>query len=265
MELAVAQRITLNLMKQHGLTDQGWKFKFDGATSRLGLCTYATKTISMSRYMVGAASEEQVTQTALHEIAHAMLGTWKVTPNAANNFRGVKHGHGATWKALAASIGYTGKRTAENPFHTARQQQQFAGSNAPLRSNPQPYSGFTTNVILPVGTSIRMSRGLTGVILEVKRTRYLVQASDGRQYNCPFSIAVEIEGGTSVSVTVPVAAPRAELLRRGETLKVVMPLNRRSKHNGTVGVIKTVTAANYILDMGKGRTLKVPHSLGVRA
>lgn len=81
----------LELMKQHGLLEKGWKFGFDNAKRRNGACEYGIKTIWLSRHYVKLNSEELIIDTILHEIAHAL------TPRDA--------GHGPVWKAKCAEIG----------------------------------------------------------------------------------------------------------------------------------------------------------------
>jgi len=88
------------LLREHGLADKGWTFKFDNARKRAGLCMYGSRTISMSRYLVAMWGEDQVMQTLLHEVAHAL------TPGAS---------HGPVWQAKAREIGFTrGTRTHNN-------------------------------------------------------------------------------------------------------------------------------------------------------
>ena len=94
-------RLTANaLLREHGLAQQGWTFEFDNAVNRGGQCRYSSKTISMSRKLVPLWEEDQVRQTLLHEIAHALT-------------KG--HHHDAVWMAKAVSIGFTrGTRTHSN-------------------------------------------------------------------------------------------------------------------------------------------------------
>lgn len=82
------------LIKQHGL--DGWSFQFDSALRRAGACDYSMKVISLSRLYCLEVSEDQVRDTILHEIAHALAGP--------------KHNHDAKWKSIARAIGCTAER-----------------------------------------------------------------------------------------------------------------------------------------------------------
>lgn len=68
----------------------GWKFSFDRAKRRLGCCHYNTKTLSFSIHFVRQKTWEELKNTVLHEIAHAL------TPG---------HNHNIYWKRVAISIG----------------------------------------------------------------------------------------------------------------------------------------------------------------
>lgn len=76
--------------------DQGWTFGFDNAKRRAGLCDYTAKRITVSRYLAARYEDDEIHQVLLHEVAHALAG-----PRA---------GHGPTWKAIAADLGYEGRR-----------------------------------------------------------------------------------------------------------------------------------------------------------
>lgn len=84
------------LMKRHGLTERGWKFGYDRAKSRCGVCDYNNRTIKLSSYYVKDMSGNlgDIRNTILHEIAHAIAGY-----DAAHN---------ECWKRVAVSIGCTG-------------------------------------------------------------------------------------------------------------------------------------------------------------
>lgn len=79
------------LMEEHGLT--GWTLAFVEARRRLGDCHYQDRVIRISRAHALEGSEEQIRDTVLHEIAHAIAG-----PEA---------GHGPLWRATARRIGAT--------------------------------------------------------------------------------------------------------------------------------------------------------------
>lgn len=95
MNLEVAKNEALFLMNDHGLLDEGWKFQFDNAKRRFGCCMYRKKVISLSKHLTELNEFDQVRDTILHEIAHAL------TPGA--------H-HGPKWVAKALEIGCNGKR-----------------------------------------------------------------------------------------------------------------------------------------------------------
>lgn len=89
-----------NLMEAHGLWADGWRFEFDNGRRRFGCCRYGPRVISLSRYLVRLNSEDEVRNTILHEIAHALVGP------------GV--GHGPEWKRMARRIGADPQRTHDS-------------------------------------------------------------------------------------------------------------------------------------------------------
>ena len=82
----------------------GWRFGFDLAPARGGICRYAAKQITLSVSYCLKASRQEVMDVLLHEIAHAIVGPG--------------HGHDATWKAAARRIGCTAER-CHRVEHTA--------------------------------------------------------------------------------------------------------------------------------------------------
>ena len=77
--------------------EPGWKFGFDLAPARGGICRYTEKQITLSVTYCLKASKREIEDTILHEIAHVIVGPG--------------HGHDAMWKAAAQRIGCTAKRT----------------------------------------------------------------------------------------------------------------------------------------------------------
>ena len=79
------------LMDEHGL--DAWTFAFLEAERRLGDCHFQERVIRVGRAHALDASEAEIRDTILHEIAHALAG-----PEAR---------HGPEWKAHAKRIGAT--------------------------------------------------------------------------------------------------------------------------------------------------------------
>ena len=84
------------LMDRHGLED--WTLRFNSARKLLGQCRPQQRHILLSRAHAVNGPIEQVTDTILHEIAHALAG-----PAA---------GHGPSWKAIAVRLGAAPKSCA---------------------------------------------------------------------------------------------------------------------------------------------------------
>lgn len=93
MNAARIESLARRLMAKHGLSD--WTFKLDNRSLRLGSCNPQAKAISVSRRHVQQDTDENVRDTILHEIAHAL------SPEDA--------GHGKEWKTIARQIGATPK------------------------------------------------------------------------------------------------------------------------------------------------------------
>lgn len=87
------------LIQEH--LDDSWSFSFDHARTRAGACHWTQRRITVSRHLAARWSDEEVHQTLLHEVAHALAG-----PDAA---------HGSQWRHIADRLGYTGQRTHSNP------------------------------------------------------------------------------------------------------------------------------------------------------
>jgi predicted SprT family Zn-dependent metalloprotease len=91
-------------MAAHAL--EGWSFQFDYATTRAGCCDYAMRVISLAQAYARSATEADIADTILHEIAHALVGK--------------AHGHDAVWQAQARALGCSGRRCHDVQFTPPR-------------------------------------------------------------------------------------------------------------------------------------------------
>src|SRR5688572_22737580 len=92
-------------MEKHGLLERGWTFHFDNALRRIGQCRYREKEIGYSTPCIWS-SWESITDTILHEIAHALLRP--------------KTGHNWEWKAKARELGCDPYAVTEDFSTTAK-------------------------------------------------------------------------------------------------------------------------------------------------
>lgn len=83
--------LAAELMYKFDLYQHGWRFKFDNSVKRFGVCRYRRKIIGISIPLSSINGIDQVKDTILHEIAHAIAG------NSA--------GHGQRWKDVCIAIG----------------------------------------------------------------------------------------------------------------------------------------------------------------
>ena len=95
MDLMEARELALQLMKEHDL-EYRFRFEFDNAKRRFGSCSFSPRIITLSRNLVLLNDQQRVTNTILHEIAHALAGPG--------------NGHNWVWRQIALEIGCNGKR-----------------------------------------------------------------------------------------------------------------------------------------------------------
>ena len=100
---AIAQRAR-ELLEQHHLSL--WRFHFDNGRKRAGSCQYGTQVISLSYEFAKHAPAEEIHDTILHEIAHALVGK--------------AHHHDDVWRTKALAIGCSGRRCHELQFTPPR-------------------------------------------------------------------------------------------------------------------------------------------------
>ena len=94
MDLNEAARLGRRLLDRHGLHD--WTIVFDRAKRRAGVCRPGKQEIGLSAPLTAIHPEDEVRETILHEVAHALVGP--------------PHGHDAVWRAMALRIGCSGER-----------------------------------------------------------------------------------------------------------------------------------------------------------
>ena len=162
--LAEVAREARTLMDAHGLEE--WTFRFGAAQRRLGACLEQPKIIEMARWHAAHDEPGQVTDTVLHEIAHAIAGA-----NA---------GHGPVWKAVARRIGATPRARVEEKdeecAHGAAVKAKFrAGMHVSFRA--------------------RGGRRLHGAIAKMNPKRAKVECAEG-VFLVPYGL-LEREDGAS--------------------------------------------------------------------
>ncbi|SFS03431.1 SprT-like family protein [Agrococcus baldri] len=86
--------------------DDSWAFGFDRAAKRAGLTNFTTRRITVSKHLAARWDDDEVHQTLLHEVAHAMVGP--------------RVGHGPLWRRTAREIGYVGGRTHQGEIAAER-------------------------------------------------------------------------------------------------------------------------------------------------
>ena len=118
--LAVVAKEARALMDAHGL--QEWTLRFSPAQRRLGACLERPNIIEVARWHAAHGEPREVTDTILHEIAHAIAG--------------VKAGHGPAWKAVAKRIGATPKARAEEK-EKDEEHQHGAAAKTKFRTGMQ--------------------------------------------------------------------------------------------------------------------------------
>ena len=214
MDLTRARQLATTLMARHGL--RGWRLVFDDAKTRAGVCRFAEREIGLSRPLISLYEAEHVTETVLHEIAHALAGPG--------------HAHDRVWRATARRIGCSGERClpsdapgVEGPWvgvcpaghrtsahrrpirvkscracssgfrasavytwsHRGRPAQMDARYLAELaRINAGPATAAPAPVPAQVGERVRLIgagkyAGLAGTVVKRGRTRYQVRTGAG--------------------------------------------------------------------------------------
>lgn len=90
---ADAARRTRELLDAHGLTD--WRVAFNRAKRTAGSCNYATRTVTLSTFVLASRDDAANMNTITHEVAHALT-------------KG--HGHGYVWQRQHRAMGGDGRR-----------------------------------------------------------------------------------------------------------------------------------------------------------
>ena len=91
----LARRLFARHRRRSGLGAE-WTFGFDLSTARAGVCRQPSKRIDLSVCYCLRAPRDEIEDTLLHEIAHAIVG--------------VEHRHDAVWRAKAREIGCKAER-----------------------------------------------------------------------------------------------------------------------------------------------------------
>src|SRR5271165_928788 len=96
----------------------------------MGLCAYARRTIELSTYFVERNGQEEILDTVLHEIAHALVGPG--------------HGHDAVWKRKCVEIGARPARcgNAEMPEGRWRASCRNCGRHFNRHRRPKRLKGW---------------------------------------------------------------------------------------------------------------------------
>ena len=116
------RKLALELMELHRLDD--WTFGFNKRKRTLGLCRYDGQTIELSIFLVDRNSREEVRDTILHEIAHALVGP--------------DHAHDRVWKAKAVEIGARPERCGQADMPQGQWQARCGGCGQAFARHRRP-------------------------------------------------------------------------------------------------------------------------------
>jgi predicted SprT family Zn-dependent metalloprotease len=209
MNLSAAYAMGRALLDEHGLQD--WTLHFDRAKTRAGVCRGARREIGLSGPLTRLHPEEEVRETLLHEIAHALVG--------------VAHRHDEVWRRKVVQIGGSPRRCVEaevprpagawlgvcgagheverhrrperpvscprcSPTFSLEHLVEWTHHGVPVAMHPnyeaelERLRSGRAPVVLPVGARARITApgefsGRVGVVVKRGRTRYHVRLPEG--------------------------------------------------------------------------------------
>lgn len=91
MDAEQASSLAWHLMIEHDLVRNGWQFRWTNSHVVFGACSHSHRLIKLSLPITLLNPESEVSDTILHEIAHALAGH--------------DAGHGDAWKEQAIALG----------------------------------------------------------------------------------------------------------------------------------------------------------------
>jgi len=106
--------LTGELMKEWGLTEKGWYFRWDNRKTSFGRCSLREKCISLSLYLLPTISDEEAEDTIRHEIAHALDFHDRGTSD-----------HSWKWKAWAVKVGAKPERCGHATEHDVKEAMAY--------------------------------------------------------------------------------------------------------------------------------------------
>jgi len=110
-----AEGLTNYLMYKHKLP-YDWKFRWQNKKNSLGTCSYHRKLILLSKWYVELNDIEEVKDTILHEIAHAL---------AYVRYGKLGIGHGHLWKRVCVEIGAIPKSCSKNNLNKPKDHYKY--------------------------------------------------------------------------------------------------------------------------------------------
>lgn len=93
--------IATKQLAKYKLRHKGWKVEVGQAKTQAGICFYDRRVIRISLYIANLMGEDELKETILHEIAHALAGA--------------EAHHGSEWKKWCITIGARPEATFKLP------------------------------------------------------------------------------------------------------------------------------------------------------
>jgi len=219
------QKMILEVLTSQGFS--GWSVIFSREGRRLGVCSYRTKEITISRKVV-SSDWVQAVDTAMHEAAHAIAGS--------------AAGHGPLWKRIARELGATPKAKVEGFVNT-----QDHGETKQVKTTYGPVP-----VIVGETTLTDERFGLI-TVMDLQRKKFLGKAADGKLYTLSVDRLHPNYGDLSK------IAPRAVKLKDGRGREVEIILGKSTYiHEGRSYIATEPRNRNVVCMDSQGNQLLVP-------